>query len=98
MADIHIQRQHQLGLPRARALAQQWATQAQTEWGLHCTLTASDTQDEWHMQRPGVRGSLRVCAESFECQLQLGFLLSAYQSRIQTAMEENLDRLLAGGG
>lgn len=50
------------------------------------------------MQCPGVRGSLRVCAESFECQLQLGFLLSAYQNRIQTAMEENLDRLLAGGG
>lgn len=50
------------------------------------------------MQCPSVRGSLRGCAESFECQLQPGFLLSAYQSRIQTAMEENLDRLLAGGG
>ncbi|MEY4978863.1 MAG: hypothetical protein RLZZ352_1133 [Pseudomonadota bacterium] len=95
MADIHIQRTHTLGLPRARELAQQWATQAETEWGLRCTRTEGEAEDEWALLRSGVRGSLRVSAQTFACQLQLGFLLSAYQVRIQAAMEENLDRLLA---
>ena len=34
MSDIRIERQHQLGLPRARRVATDWMAQARERWGL----------------------------------------------------------------
>ncbi|MBA4261261.1 MAG: polyhydroxyalkanoic acid synthase, partial [Comamonadaceae bacterium] len=54
MADIHIQRQHQLGLPGARKVAWRWAEQAEADFGMTCTYEEGDDGDEVQFSRSGV--------------------------------------------
>jgi hypothetical protein len=42
-----------------------------------------------------LRGTLRVSAQHFELNAQLGFLLSAFKERIEGEIVKNLDQLLA---
>jgi putative polyhydroxyalkanoate system protein len=95
MADIHIQCEHQLGLSGARQLAWQWAEQAEADFDMRCTYAEGDEQDEVAFVRSGVRGTLRVSAQHFELNAQLGFLLSAFKERIEGEIVKNLDQLLA---
>lgn len=95
MADIHIQREHHLGLQGARQVAWQWAEQAETDFDMACTYAEGDEQDEVQFVRSGVRGTLRVSAQHFELNAQLGFLLGAFKERIESEIVKNLDELLA---
>ncbi len=85
MADIHIERDHQLGMGGARKLAWRWAEQA--EEGEDC--------DEVQFTRSGVSGTLKVSADKFELDARLGFLLGAFKDRIEGEIVKNLDELLA---
>lgn len=95
MADIHIEREHQLGMAGARKLAWQWAEQAEAEFDMSCTYEESDTVDEVQFTRSGVSGCLRVTATGFELDARLGFLLGAFKDRIEGEIVKNLDELLA---
>jgi putative polyhydroxyalkanoate system protein len=95
MADLHIVREHTLGLPKARKIAFKWAEQAETEFGLACTYTEGDTADEVSFARSGVKGTLDVDARRFELRAQLGFLVGAFKHRIEAEIVKNLDALLA---
>jgi putative polyhydroxyalkanoate system protein len=95
MADLHIVREHTLGLPKARKLAFKWAEQAETEFGLACTYTEGDTVDEVLFTRSGVTGTLDVDANRIELRAQLGFLMGAFKHRIEAEIVKNLDALLA---
>jgi putative polyhydroxyalkanoate system protein len=95
MADIHIRREHQLGLSGARHLAARWAEQAETEFGMRCTPGSGPTGDELLFERSGVSGCLRVGADHFELEARLGFLLAAFKERIEAEIGKNIDQLLA---
>lgn len=95
MADIHIHRHHQLGLNGARKIAWQWAEQVENEFDMACLYIEGDDSDEVQFSRSGVKGSLRVCADHFELNAQLGFLLGAFKERIESEIVKNLDELLA---
>lgn len=95
MADLHIVREHTLGLSKARKIAFKWAEQAETEFGLACTYTEGDTADEVSFTRSGVTGTLDVDASRFELRAQLGFLVGAFKHRIEAEIVKNLDTLLA---
>jgi putative polyhydroxyalkanoate system protein len=95
MADIHIRREHTLGLPAARALAQRWTEQAETEFDMRCTPVSEGGCEEVRFTRSGVSGTLRVAADHFELDAKLGFLLAAFKERIEGEIAKNLDRLLA---
>jgi putative polyhydroxyalkanoate system protein len=95
MADIHIQRKHQLGLKGARKIAWQWAEQAEDEFGMACTYEEGEDSDEVAFSRSGVNGSLLVTADHFELDAKLGFLLGAFRERIESEIVKNLDQLLA---
>lgn len=95
MPDIHIRRDHQLGLKGARQLASRWADQAQTRFDMRCTYEAGEAADEVRFTRSGVNGTLKVSADHFELSAQLGFLLGAFKDRIESEIEKNLDQLLA---
>lgn len=95
MADIHIQRQHHLGLTGARKVAWQWAEQAESEFGMECTYEEGEDCDEVAFGRSGVSGTLRVTADHFELDARLGFLLGAFRERIESEIVKNLDELLA---
>ena len=95
MADLHIVRQHALGLSKARKIAFQWAEQAENEFAMQCSYAEGKTRDEVEFVRAGVKGSLVVTKEHFELRAQLGFLLGAFKATIEAEIVKNLDALLA---
>jgi len=106
MPTLHITRQHNLSLDKARAIAQQWALDAERDFGMETILekavdtanaaieSSYPTLDRWNFKRSGVHGSLVASAQSFELELHLGFLLGVYQDKIKQQIEQNLDQLL----
>ena len=95
MADLHILRKHNLGLPKARKIAFQWAERAEKDFSMDCTYEEGNVQDEVGFSRAGVKGTLVVTAEKFELNAVLGFFLGAFKGKIEGEIVKNLDTLLA---
>ena len=97
MADIHIHRPHQLGLPQARKIAWKWAEEVEKKFDMECTVIEGETSDTVEFTRAGVNGALIVAPDHFDLNAKLGFLLGAFSKTIQSEIEKNLDALLAAG-
>jgi putative polyhydroxyalkanoate system protein len=97
MPDIHIHRDHTLGLAKARKIALKWAEDAEKKFEMECTILEGDDSDTVEFKRSGVNGQLLVAADHFELNAKLGFLLGAFAKTIESEIEKNLDALLAGG-
>jgi len=95
VADLHILREHTLGLAEARKIAFKWAEHAEEEFGMTCTYEEGTVTDEVCFTRSGVSGNLCVTSEKFELSAKLGFLLGAFKARIESEIVKNLDDLLA---
>ena len=95
MADIHIEREHALGLHEARNIALQWAEQAHTEFGLKWTHAQDATGDLVSFSRSGVNGTLAVTKDRFEIDARLGFLAGVFKDRIEAEIVKNLDALMS---
>ena len=94
MPDIHIERDHALGLPQARQLAFRWAEAAEQKLDMECTYEEGKVSDLLTFARSGVNGELKVTATAFELHARLGFLLGAFKDRIEAEIKKNLDELL----
>ena len=94
MPDIHIHRDHQLGLKEARKVAWAWAEQVEAEFDMDCTVLEGETSDTVEFTRNGVNGQLIVAADHFDLQARLGFLLGAFSKTIEGEIQKNLDGLL----
>jgi putative polyhydroxyalkanoate system protein len=94
MPDIHIHRDHQLGLTKAREVALQWAEEAEKKFDMECTILEGETSDTVAFVRSGVTGELIVAPDHFDLTARLGFLLGAFSRTIETQIEQNLDALL----
>jgi len=94
MADLHIVREHALGQPQAQQVAARWAQQMRETYGADCVLEVVDGVHTLRFTGPGFQGSLQVAPDRFTLQARLGFLLSAYQSRIEAHIAGQLDALL----
>lgn len=97
MPDIRIQRDHELGLAKARKVAWQWAERVEQQFDMECTVIEGETRDTVTFTRSGCAGELIVSADRFELEARLGLLLGAFRATIQAEIEKNLDALLAGG-
>ena len=101
MPDIHIHRDHSLGLAKARKVAWDWAEQAESKFDMECTVLEGETSDTVEFTRSGVSGTLIVAADHFDLNAKLGFLLGAFAKTIEGEIQKNLDDLLgaasAGG-
>lgn len=95
MANLHIRREHALGLLAARKIAFKWAEQVEQEFDMECTYEEGDVSDVVTFSRSGVNGTLKVLADHFELDAKLGFLLGAFKNRIEAEIVKNLDGLLA---
>ena len=95
MPDIHIHRDHALGLTKARKIALQWAEEAEKKFDMECTILEGETSDTLVFVRSGVKGELIVAANHFTLDAKLGFLLGAFSRTIEAEIEKNLDALLA---
>ena len=95
MADIHIRREHRLGLAKARKTAWRWAELAEEKFGMECIVVEGEASDVVEFSRSGVDGRLLVSADAFDLTARLGFLLGAFRGSIEAGIEENLDAVLA---
>lgn len=95
MADLHILREHALGLAQARKIAFKWAEHVEQEFGMNCTYEQGHGADEVCFTRSGVNGTLTVSKDRFELHAKLGFLVGAFKGRIESEIVKNLDDLLA---
>jgi putative polyhydroxyalkanoate system protein len=87
MADIEVQRDHSLGLKKAKAAAQKVADEMAENF---------DMESEWegntlHFSRSGVTGELTVTKNSVQMNAKLGFLLSAFKPKIEAQIEKNFE-------
>lgn len=94
MPDIHIERNHTLGLTAAREVARQWVQQVEQDYGLECTYTEGKTCDVAKFARPGIDGSVEVTADSLTLNATLGFLFASFGEQIEQRLNHNLDALL----
>lgn len=94
MAEIHIRRDHHLGMAEARKVAWRWAEEAEQDFDMNCTYEEGRSCDEVHFSRSGVNGILKVTRDHFELDAKLGFLLGAFKDRIESEIVRNLDDLL----
>lgn len=94
MADIHIHREHSLGLAKARKMAAQWAEAAEQKFGMQCTVIEGPASDVVEFTRAGVDGRLMVAADSFDVSAKLGFMFGAFRQKIEAEIEAHLDGLL----
>jgi putative polyhydroxyalkanoate system protein len=93
--DIHISRDHSLGLAQARQLALRWAETAQEKLDMECTYEQGELADRVTFSRAGARGELKVTGERFELDARLGLLLGVFRDRIESEIAKNIDLLLA---
>ena len=94
MPDIDIKRAHHLGLKAARAAADKMAEHLGRKFGL---------EGDWkgnvlNFERPGVTGSLAVDDKDLRLTVSLGFLLKAMRGSIESAVQEELDKLFKAKG
>ena len=95
MPDIHIHREHTLGLAKARKVAWSWAEEVEAKFDMECTVIEGDASDTVEFKRTGVTGQLIVSADHFDLNAKLGFLLGAFAKTIEAQIEKELDALLA---
>jgi putative polyhydroxyalkanoate system protein len=95
VADIHIVREHGLGLEKARKLAFRWAEEAEKKLEMDCTYEEGKTHDEVKFHRAGASGHLKVSKDRFELSAKLGLLLGVFKHKIETEIVRNLDEMLA---
>ena len=94
MADLHILRQHALGMAKARKIALAWAEQVEKDFGMECIYEEGRAADLVHFKRSGVHGELHVTKDKFELDARLGFLLGTFRGRIESEIVTMLDKLL----
>ena len=94
MADLHILRNHSLGLAKARGIAFDWAEQVERDFGMACTYEEGKSADVVRFARTGVQGELHVTKDRFELDARLGFLLGAFKGRIEAEIVKLLDTML----
>ena len=91
MADIHIVREHALGLDAARKVALLWAQQMESEYRMACTYQEGQTQDLVTFVGTGAKGTLEVGSLDFELDVKLGFLLGNFKEKIEAVILKKLD-------
>jgi putative polyhydroxyalkanoate system protein len=98
MANLHILREHTLGLEAARQVAHTWGQQAQDQFGMECSYAEGPDGDVLSFSRSGLSGTLQVDAQRFELNAKLGFLLAGFKDKIEAEVVKNLDALLLSSG
>jgi putative polyhydroxyalkanoate system protein len=87
MSKIDFRRDHALGMKKARVAAQRVADEMEREFG----MTSEWDGNVLRFTRTGVSGELVVQKNHVELHAQLGFLLSAFKTRIEDQLHRNFD-------
>lgn len=93
MADINIHRAHSLGLKGAKAAANKMAAKLEEKF----QLTGDWEGNRFVFSRTGVDGSLGVSESDLTLEVRLGFLLKMMKGPIESAVHEQLEKVLSEG-
>jgi putative polyhydroxyalkanoate system protein len=88
MSEIHLRRKHSIGLKKAKVAAQKVADDLAEEYGMDAIWEGNLLR----FSRGGVDGVLKVSKAEVVLEAKLGFLLSAFRSRIEEHINENFDK------
>jgi putative polyhydroxyalkanoate system protein len=91
VADLHIVREHTLGMEAARQLALEWAQEMETEFRMRCTYQEGPLQDVVIFEGTGAKGTLEVNASNFDLKVKLGFMLGNFKNKIEAVIRKKLD-------
>jgi putative polyhydroxyalkanoate system protein len=89
MADISIVQEHSLPPKKARLAAQKVADKIAEEYNLECRWDGNVL----YFERGGVKGSLTLEKKQALMTIELGFLFSAFSSRIESKVAENMKKV-----
>jgi putative polyhydroxyalkanoate system protein len=95
MADIKIQRSHDLGMDKARALARGWMDGDAKQLGLTCTLKQGEAEDIIQFERMGVTGEMTVTPDTFGLAVKLNMMMAPLKPLIESEIDKNLANILA---
>ncbi len=98
MADLHLHREHTLGLARARKVALKWAEDVEAKLDMECTIIEGDDEDVLEFKRSGVDGRMTIAATFFDLEAKLGFLIKPFVASIEAEVSKQLDEALAKEG
>ncbi len=90
MSEIRIRRSHSKPLAEARTAAEKMARRLRKDFGLDYQWSGQVLR----FQRPGVAGELHVTVREIRLEASLGLLLAFLKPRIETEVEQILDKLL----
>jgi putative polyhydroxyalkanoate system protein len=90
MSEISIKRAHHSTQTDAKKMAEKIAAKLEKDY----QLKSSWSGDVLNFTRSGVHGTLDVTASDLKIHMKLGFLMAAFKSPIQEAVEKNLDALV----
>lgn len=92
MAELNIVQDHHLSHKKAREAAQKVAQQMAEEFDIDCEWEG----DVLHFERSGVAGSLTLHKHQAQMRIKLGFLFSAFSSKIESKVAENMAKVFGG--
>src|SRR5262245_5298342 len=92
MATIVVRRHHDLGMAKAKKLAQSIARRLKNDFGGSYEWNG----DVLRFKRTGASGSLAVSDDNVDVRVDLGLLLRPLRSRIEREITAYLDEHLAG--
>ena len=94
MTTIQLHREHPLGFEKARLIAKKWGEKSTEKFDMTCSYQEGEAADCLEFSRSGVKGSLKVTANTFELDATLGFLFGAFKDKILSEMNQKLDELI----
>ncbi len=94
MSDISIQKDHTLGIEKARQLAAEWIDTAAKQLGLQCKCEQGAEQDVVTFERAGVAGTMLVSGTSFSLDVDLNIMMKAFKPLVEAEVNKNLTRII----
>jgi len=90
MANIHIKRNHDLGLSEAKQRVDQIASSLQDKLDAKWAWKGNKLS----FTRSGASGSVDVADDSVEFNIKLGLMLTPLKGKVESAINEELDKAL----
>jgi len=90
MANIHIKRDHQLGVDEARKRVDRIANTIRDKLEADCSWNG----DRLNFTRSGASGTVDVTNDAIEFNVKLGMLLTPMKGKIESTINEEIDKAL----
>lgn len=92
MADIEIEREHNLEFSKAREQAKKWLESSKEKFGLDTNYIEGENEDKATISRKGIDGKATLDANKIRFEATLGFLAKPLKGKIKEALDSGLKK------